>query len=288
MLPFPRISQYGNTVLPTLTGTFSVVNTSGLVRYSFGSAYDSGTKLYAFDGYNSNNVNSFIVYDTSANTLTTLSTGSIAARHGPGLVYWNNKIYMFGGNSGSPTNEFFVYDVQTNVWTANTTSTNKPSARHHCRFRATDDGTLYLWGSDNGGQFFSYNISTNAWTTLTSSPFANVVLGDMCTDGKDLYCSTGNSSAFMKYTVSTGTWTTLSTGSGISGRLCYVNGAVHCIYNGALYKFNATTNQWVVIKSGVPNISSGAIMTNKKVSGTIYSLFGSLNGSPTNNIYKIT
>lgn len=289
MLPFPRISQYANTVLPTLTGNFNLINTTGVIRYSFGATYDSGTKLYAFDGYNgSSNLNSFVVYDTSTNVITSLSTGSIAARHGAGLVYWNNKIYMFGGNTGSVTADFYVYDVQANVWAANTTSTNKPSARHHCRFRATDNGILYLWGSDNGAQLFSYNPTTDSWSTLTSSPFANVVLGDMCTDGKDLYCSTGNSSAFMKYTVSTGIWSTLSTGSGIYGRLCYVNGVVHCISGTTLYKFNTQTNQWVTIKTGVPNISSGALLTNKKVSSTIYSLFGSLNGSGTKNIYSIT
>ena len=288
MLPFTRIAQFGNRVLPTINGNFSLVNSTGSKAYSFGSTHDNGTKLYMLDGYSTSNVNSFEVYDTSTNIMSSLSTAGLSARHGAGLVYWNNKIYMFGGNTGSVTADFYVYDVQTNVWTANTTSTNKPSARHHCRFIAADSGVLYLWGSDNGGQFFSYNITTNAWTTLSTSPFANTIIGDMCTDGTDLYASTSNSNALMKYTVSTGLWSTLNTGSGVAGRLCYVNDAVHCISNSALYKFNLQTNQWVTINNSLPNVSRGALLTNNRVSSTIYSVFGLLNGSATSNVYKIT
>lgn len=288
MLPFARISQYGNTVLPSITGVFTSVNTSGGTRYSFGNAYDSGTKLYAFDGYNGANMNSFVVYDTSTNVLTTLSTGSIAARHAPGLVYYNNKIYMFGGYTSAATNDFYVYDVSTNTWTANTTSTNKPSARHHCRFRATDAGILYLWGSDNGNQLYSYNPSTNAWTALAGSPASNVVSGDMCTDGVDLYCSTSTNTALMKYTVSTGTWSTISMNSGVYGRLVYINNAIYTILNSILYKFVFDTNTWVQVKTGIPNLNSGAFLTNTKTGSAFYSLFGSIGGTATNIIYKIT
>lgn len=277
MLPYPIMSAYGATNPVVLNGTFTLVSTNtSTSRYQFG-CVSLGTNIYALGGKNNNvNLNSFVKYDTSTNSFSTLNNSLPGARHGMGLCVYNSQLYMFGGNTGVLTNDFFLYDPGTDTWSTITGDTGRPSARHTCRLMALDNGTFVLWGSDGGAQTYGYNPVSKIWSTLASSPYANTYDGDMCTDGVNCYGIQTSSTAFMKYNVQSNTWSTLSTGSGVYGSLCYNGGNVYCYKpNGILYRFNFSTNLWVRINAVTgPGLTMNMLISLTRNASYIYSVLG--------------
>ncbi|AMM44113.1 kelch-like protein [Pectobacterium phage vB_PcaM_CBB] len=283
MLPFPRLIEYGNIRKENNTGTRIQISPtiSPSARFSFGyTSLDNYGYMYGGAVVGSDYNNEFWRFDTRTETWEPLANGTLAM-HGSGLAGYNGKIYMFGGYTGSMQNRFFIYDISSNTWSENTTSTNKPSARHHCRFVSTNNGKLYLWGSDGGSQLFSYDIASNAWTTLTSSSITNSLAGDMTTDGNYLYCQ---GSSGQKFLISTGTWSSMAS---MQGRMTYneYNDAIYCVNAERLYKYSISTNTWSQVGFNTSvGISRGALYTS--LDGVkVYSMYG-YSTSPINSQYR--
>ena len=284
MIPFSRMIKYGNIAVEINTGTRTLItpSPSPTARYSFGYA-TLGDYAYLYggavvgSGYN----NEFWKFDSTTETWTQLSSG-VLSMHGSGLAAYDGKVYMFGGNTGSLTNRFFVYDIASDTWTENTTSINKPTARHHCRFVSTGDGKLYLWGSDGGSELYSYNINTNTWLKLTSSTIQNSVAGDMTTDGTYLYCS---GTANQRYNISTGTWSTMAA---LVGRMTYSlnDNQLYCVNNERLYKYQSSSNSWIQVGNNSSiGIVRGALYSFNS-SSKVLSVFGLLSSTPSSSQYK--
>lgn len=283
MLPFSRLLKYGNVRKDNNTGTrtqiFPAVSPSA--RFSFGyTSLDGYGYMYGGAVVGNDYNNEFWRFNTSTEVWEQLPSGTLAM-HGSGLAGYNGKIYMFGGYTGSMQNRFFIYDISSSTWTENTTSINKPSARHHCRFVSTGNGKLYLWGSNGGSQLFSYDIASDTWTTLTSSSITNSLAGDMTTDGLYLYCQ---GSSGQKFLISSGTWSTMSSRE---GRMTYnrYNDAIYCVNNQRLYQYNKSTNVWAEVGLNTSiGLSRGAIYTSTD-GVKVYSTYG-YSTSPSNSQYR--
>lgn len=283
MFPLTRMLEYGNIRKDNNTGTRIQISpsVSPSARFSFGyTSLDNYCYMYGGAVLGNDYNNEFWRFNTVTETWEQLASG-VLAMHGSGLAGYNGKIYMFGGYTGTLQNRFFVYDILSNTWSENTTSINVPSARHHCRFVSTNNGKLYLWGSNGGSQLFSYDIASNTWSTLTSSAITNTLAGDMTTDGQYLYCQ---GSSGQKFLISNGTWSYISA---LEGRMTYnsYNSAIYCVNSERLYKYNTTANTWSEVGSNTSiGISRGALYTSSD-GVKVYSMYG-YSTSPSNSQYR--
>ena len=110
-----------------------------------------GTKIYLFGGYSDHYtcLNTIQVFDTTNNTIQTLSTTLPQAAFNIGTAAVSTKIYLFGGNKdGSYLNTIQVFDTTNN--TIQTLSTTLPQAMYGMGTVAV--GTkIYLFGGYSNG-----------------------------------------------------------------------------------------------------------------------------------------
>ena len=112
-----------------------------------------GTKIYLFGGYNSNSrLNTIQVFDTTNNTIQTLSTKLPTVENSIGTAAVGTKIYLFGGYSSDYLNTIQVFDTTNN--TIQTLSTTLPSEAESIGTAAV--GTkIYLFGGYRSGGYLN-------------------------------------------------------------------------------------------------------------------------------------
>ena len=90
-----------------------------------------GTKIYLFGGYSNNYtcLNTIQVFDTTNNTIQTLSTTLPQAMYGMGTVAVGTKIYLFGGYSKSYMNTINLFTVNIPLSSNDIIVTQEYSAR---------------------------------------------------------------------------------------------------------------------------------------------------------------
>ena len=74
-----------------------------------------GTKIYLFGGYSKSSVNTIQVFDTTNNTIQTLSTTLPQAKSAIGIAAVDTKIYLFGGRTSNRLNTIQVFDTTNNT-----------------------------------------------------------------------------------------------------------------------------------------------------------------------------
>lgn len=115
-------SDYSIRVFDTTNNTIKTLSTklSSTVRalYNFGVGV-VGTKIYLFGGWQSsspNAVDAIQVFDTTNNTIQTLSTKLPQSRESLGAAVVGTKIYLFGGESGDIVyRQIYVFDTTNNT-----------------------------------------------------------------------------------------------------------------------------------------------------------------------------
>jgi N-acetylneuraminic acid mutarotase len=134
-----------------------------------------GDKLYVLGGYDASTyVTDFWVYDSTANTWTSLATPTNAVYHCGAITSYDGKIYYLRGNqSPAVRNLLLCYDIATNTW--NETLEDAPTKLYWSNLVSMGDGNLvavsgyistpsagatpYAYGSD----LAVYNIKANRW-----------------------------------------------------------------------------------------------------------------------------
>ena len=103
-----------------------------------------GTKIYLFGGYGSDgNINTIQVFDTTNNTIQTLSTTLLQKSYGIAAAAVGTKIYLFGVGNNSYPDYIQVFDTTNN--TIQTLSTRLPKGAYGIAAAAV--GTkIYLFG----------------------------------------------------------------------------------------------------------------------------------------------
>ena len=143
-----------SVTLPTLPTAASGIGTAAV-----------GTKIYLFGGYSSmtGNLDTIQVFDTTNNTISTLSTKLPNAADGMGIAAVGTKIYLFGGhyfnssNSSVYLNTIQVFDTTNN--TLSTLPTTLPTPTTDMGAAAV--GTkIYLFGGENWSGSNHYRFNT--------------------------------------------------------------------------------------------------------------------------------
>ena len=116
-----------------------------------------GTKIYLFGGYGGGTKSTIQVFDTTNNTIQTLSTTLASGAGEIGTAAVGTKIYLFGGNGSSALSTIQVFDTTNN--TIQTLSTTLPLAIYAMGTAAV--GTkIYLFGGFNNGTINTINKFT--------------------------------------------------------------------------------------------------------------------------------
>ena len=155
---------------PTLEDTISTLPTTlPTVAQSIGVASVS-TKIYLFGGNKASSagdrLNTIQVFDTTNNTISTLSTTLPTAADGIGVASVSTKIYLFGGGGGASNylNTINVFDTANNTIT--TLSTKLPTAAQNIGVASVGD-KVYLFGGRSGNS--NYLNTINVFDTLTNT-----------------------------------------------------------------------------------------------------------------------
>jgi N-acetylneuraminic acid mutarotase len=279
---FTEKSIYGNL------GISNALNKPGARRYSSswtdlsGNLWLFGGSL-GFSGY----LNDLWKYDPVINQWTwvkgdstidqvgvygTQGTATLTNKPGgrAGSVTWTDaagKFWLFGGNlTSNYFNDLWQYDPSTNQWTwmkgDNITSqygifgtqgvsaaTNKPSSRSNSVSWIDVSGNLWLFGGfgyssnsiyENLSDLWKYNPATNQWTWMKGSNTGNQygVYGSLGV--ASLSNVPGARRTSLGWSDATGNlWLFGGLGFAASGSLSYLND---------LWKYDASSNQWVWVK----------------------------------------
>ena len=213
-----------------------------------------GTKIYLFGGSGENGrINTIQVFDTTNNTIQTLSTTLPTAANGIGTAAVGTKIYLFGGYNNNNLNTIQVFDTTNN--TIQTLSTTLPTAAYGIGTAAV--GTkIYLFGGDaDSGQTNAirvFDTTNNTIQTLsTTLPTAANSMGSAAV-GTKIY---------------------LFGGSGENGKI------------NTIQVFDTTNNTIQTLSTTLPTAASG--IRTVAVGTKIY-LFGGYNNNNLNTINQFT
>jgi D-alanyl-D-alanine carboxypeptidase/D-alanyl-D-alanine-endopeptidase (penicillin-binding protein 4) len=187
----------------------------------------SSGKMYYWGGSDSAaRRNDFAIYDTIANTWSTLTTaGAPVARlgHAQVLSQDGTKIYMYAGSgSAARLNDIWQYDIASNVWTAFAPTGAKPDIRSLPCGVATRFNTLIFFGGSQGfTKFFNdvwkFDLTTGQWSQVSpNGPIPAARSGSTCLlDGDNMLVygghvsSTSQLNELLKYDTTTDTWVTV-------------------------------------------------------------------------------
>ena len=258
-----------------------------------------GTKIYLFGEYGNNYTyqNTIQVFDTTNNTIQTLSTTLPQAMSSMGTAAVGTKIYLFGGSKDdSYQNTIQVFDTTNN--TIQTLSTTLPQAMYDMGTAAV--GTkIYLFGGygSNGNlqiiQVFDTTNNTIQTLSKTLSQTASII--SAAAVGTKIYLFGGYGSSYQNtiqvFDTTNNTIQTLSTtlpqaanaiGTAAVGTKIYLFGG----YNGSsrlntIQLFDTTNNTIQTLSTTLPQAAS-AIGT--AAVGTKIYLFGGMNRSILNTI----
>ena len=266
-----------------------------------------GTKIYLFGGYSTKYtcLNTIQVFDTTNNTIQTLSTTLPQAMFSMGIAAVDTKIYLFGGDKdGSYLNTIQIFDTTNN--TIQTLSTTLPKEMSAIG-TATVGTKIYLFGgmvySSNGylKTIQVFDTTNNTIQTLsTTLPTAASEIGTAAV-GTKIYLFGGQTSdnnrlkTIQVFDTTNNTIQTLSTtlsqiadGIGISavGTKIYLFGG----YNGSnklntIQVFDTTNNTIQTLSTTLPQAMYG--MGTVAVGTKIY-LFGGYSNGYMNTINLFT
>lgn len=223
-------------------------------RYDLAGAVVNG-KIYAIGGYNGTVRDNVEVYDSRADTWTTVASMP-TKRQGLTAAVVDSVIYAIGGyNTGSELGTVEAYNPATDSWS---TRASMPTPRHWIS-SAVMGGTIYVVGGYNGSTLKTveaYDPATDSWMTKASlpSPTRSIVAGVI--NGK-LYTIAGNDgTTVFEYDRDMDTWTTKSSqaswnypsGTVVNGQI-YVLGACCTVANVAAY--DPAANVWLT-KTSMP------------------------------------
>ena len=114
-----------------------------------------GTKIYLFGGSDNSALNTIQVFDTTNNTIQTLSTTLPTASSNIAAAAVGTKIYLFGGSGR--LNTINLFDTTNN--TIQTLSTTLPQGEHSIGTAAV--GTkIYLFGGSGSNYLNTINLFT--------------------------------------------------------------------------------------------------------------------------------
>ena len=156
-----------SVTLPTLPTAASGIGTAAV-----------GTKIYLFGGYSSNTgrLNTIQVFDTTNNTISTLSTTLPTATEYMETAAVGTKIYLFGGYSSMTGNLDTIQVFDTTNNTISTLSTKLPNAADGMGIAAV--GTkIYLFG----GHYFNSSNSSVYLNTIQVFDTTNNTLSTLPT-----------------------------------------------------------------------------------------------------------
>jgi hypothetical protein len=246
----------------------------------------NGKQLYIYGGYDGLNYRTDLYrYDLTTGSSTVLNT-FYPERAFHGMIFNNNKLYVYGGfgNSSVKHNDTQIYDIATDTWTNANPAASPTLARYHVATSASTTDMYIVGGYTSTGlntnEIWNYNYSNNLWTLLDSSgpgrrQHAVVQTGDSIY----LYGGYGPygysvdsvgvaksvSSLLYQFSITSKTWTQIGDLTDISSTngaryypaFFYYNNALYVFggytangYQNDLYKFDLTTQQWVVMESG--------------------------------------
>ena len=262
-----------------------------------------GTKIYLFGGRNSSSyLNTIQVFDTTNNTIQTLSTKLPKPMSAMGIAAVGTKIYLFGCDcDDGRLKTIQVFDTTNN--TIQTLSTTLPQGAGFIGTAAV--GTkIYLFGGfkNNGYQNTLQVFDTTNNTIQTLSTTLPQVAGDMGTAavGTKIYLFGGNRSGssylntIQVFDTTNNTIQTLSTtlpqvasdiGTAAIGTKIYLFGGYSNGYLNTIQVFDTTNNTIQTLSITLPqaafNIGTAAV-------GTKIYLFGGFGNSKLNTINLFT
>lgn len=301
MIPFSRMLDYGNEVVP-FDGVFMSTTYSPIfsTRAESGYCYSSTGDAWVMGGVNAATFYSdFWKYDAVLDSWSSLASFGGGNRSSAAMCYdGTSKVYSFGGSSTQPSipnqkNDLYVYDTGTGVWTLIQPIGTLPPAKLHAGMQYYNQ-KLYLYGGYEVQDMWEYDILNNVWTELNSSPYLKKYGTNTVLKGTDIYCIgyTGVGSStnyFMKYDIINDTWSTLSSTTNSLGRFVQYgtafislgldNGSTYRYYEGSSWELVSTNSSYpvdsnVFVPLGVPN--------------GILSVYGKTSsGSIVNAIYKV-
>ena len=254
-----------------------------------------GTKIYLFGGSSSASGGSsnIIVFDTTSNTITTLSTTLPTYVNGIACGVVGTKIYLFGGSSsgGAYTNTIYKFDTNTNTIT--TLSTTLPIKAKYISCGVVGTNIYLFGGNDSNGSLntiYKFDTNTNTITTLSTTLPTGAyyiscgvvgtkiyLFGGYYYSGGARYLNTINVFDTTSNTIETLS-TTLPTGKfnmacGVVDTICYLFGGSSSsnFYTNNIYKFDTNTNTITTLSTTLP---TGAYLIGCGVVGRSCYLFG--------------
>ena len=256
-----------------------------------------GTDIYIFGG--DTVTDEIYKFDTTTETITTLTTKLPSARKDYGGCSVGTNIYFFGGNNSSGyLSEILKFDTTTETIT--TLSATLPSGYkvHYGTHLVGND--IYISGVMTNlykTTMFKFDTTTETITTLSATlPNENMCAAATQVVGNTIYFFGGGSNAIRKFDIENGTFTTIETtlptatnyhGSALVGNNIYLFGG-ETPYSSEILKFDTTTETITTLDITLPiNMSRMGAVT---LGNTVYMITGmcSHNNSYTNGIYKIT
>lgn len=176
------------SILSTFNGCNEMDNGIGLLSSGIAGVGVApiGSKIYLFGGYTkSAYLNTIQVFDTTTNTLETLSVTipKKLANMGVGIV--GSDIYLFGGYNGSVSTTIYKFNTGNN--TISTLSTTLPTGLSSMGV-AVNGSRVYLFGGCGSNPFesttdgtnkgvYRFNVVDNAITTLSAEIYTGGVFG---------------------------------------------------------------------------------------------------------------
>ncbi len=142
----------------------------------------------------------FVSYNPTTNTTTTLAKPPFAFSAWGGLAPYKGEIYGQQGDGDQPAH-FGVYDIATNKWQR---LRNGPNGMVLGAAIDPVTGTFYAYGAYEGYSWYGYDIATGKWLSSPSFPHRNLNDGGMAyvsTKGRQgIYATYGQDSAgFTRY-----------------------------------------------------------------------------------------
>ena len=222
-----------------------------------------GTDIYLFGGYNYDGsspmyLNTILKFDTTDNTITTLSATLPTAVRDMGFGVVGNYIYLFGGQNAS-TDYSTILKFNTTTGTISTLATTLPSGANHCAMACATVGTdIYLINGVAGSSHYQNAVkfdTINETATLISNVGGNqkYARAGVIEDKIYIFCgytTSGNGNRYIQvFDTTTETTTTLSVqfstslrpygvGIGTIGNKIYLlNGATSTGIIKAVFKF---------------------------------------------------
>ena len=266
-------------------------------KYGIGTAA-VGTKIYLFGGYGNDFLNTIQVFDTTNNTIQTLSTTLVSSNSGIAAAAVGTKIYLFGGSANYPK-YIQVFDTTNN--TIQQLSTTLPKGAYGISAAAV--GTkIYLFGGHADAERLKtiqvFDTTNNTIQTLSTTLVGVAWNIAAAAVGTKIYLFGGNDNSALNkiqvFDTTNNTIQTLSTtlpqaayniGTAAVGTKIYLFGGYGANKLNTIQVFDTTNNTIQTLSTTLP---SGAGGIGTSAVGTKIYLFGGGGSDYLNTINQFT